>query len=63
MASVKAKIFQEEISYEIPSVTHVNIKYEYVIYSLMALTVLAFIKKLIVSVYHGPCRFGRAKRE
>ena len=60
MASVKAKIFNEEIPYEI---TEVNIKYEHVIYVLITLTVLAFIKKLIVSVYHEPYRSGRAKHE
>ena len=60
MASVKAKIFNEEVQYEI---TEVNIKYEYVIYILIALTVIAFIRKLIVSVYHEPGRFERAKHE
>ena len=60
MASVKAKIFNEEVPYEI---TEVNVKYEYVIYILIALTVLAFIKKLVVSVYHASYRSERAKHE
>ena len=60
MASVKAKIFNEEVPYEI---SEVNIKYEYVIYILIALTVIAFIRKLVVSVYHEPYRSGQAKHE
>lgn len=63
MASVKAKIFEEEISYELPNITHVDIKYEYIIYCLMAFTILAFIKKLVESVYHGSYLSGRVKRE
>ena len=50
----------EEIQYE---TTTVNINYEYVIYTLIVLTVIAFIRKLIVSVYHEPGRSERAKHE
>ena len=47
MASVKAKIlFKEEIRTQLPLIPQFTFKFEYVIYGLMIITIILFVKKL-----------------